>query len=95
MTINEAMRTYRLPNPTTQEDLENRFSGMDGKVLTFADKIVITGYYYSGPGQPCYYGAVYEWLSEDHSCEGAVGLRAVSEVEFEHDGDAVVWGISR
>ena len=50
MTINEAIRTYRLPNPTTQEDLENRFSGMDGKVLTFADKIVITGYYYSGPG---------------------------------------------
>ncbi len=64
-------------------------------MLTFADKIVITGHYYNGPGKPCYYGAVYEWLSEDHSCEGAVGLRAVSEVEFEHDGDAVVWRIRR
>ena len=95
MTINEATRTYRLPNPTTPEDLESRFSGMDGKVLTFADKIVITGYYYNGPGQPCCYGAVYEWLGKDHTCEGTVGLRAVSEVEFEHDGDAVAWGIGR
>ena len=31
MTINEAMKKYRLPNPTTTEDLEMRFSGMDGK----------------------------------------------------------------
>ena len=35
MTINEAMKKYRLPNPTTTEDLEMRFSGMDGKVLNF------------------------------------------------------------
>ena len=95
MTINEATRAYRLPNPTTLEDLEGRFSGMDGKMLTFSDKVVITGYYWNGPGKPCYYGAVYEWLGEDHSCEGAVGLREVSDVEFEHDGDAVVWGIGR
>ena len=26
MTINEAMKTYRLPNPTTPEDLECRWS---------------------------------------------------------------------
>ena len=26
MTINDAMRTYRLPNPTTPEDLECRWS---------------------------------------------------------------------
>ena len=64
MTINEATRAYRLPNPTTLEDLESRFSGIDDKVLTFADKIVITGYYYNGPGQPCCHGAVYEWLGK-------------------------------
>ena len=95
MTITEAMRTCRLQNPSTPEDLESRFSGMDGKMLTFADKIVITGHYYNGSGKPCYYGAVYEWLGEDHSCEGAIGLRAVSDVVFEHDGDAVAWGIGR
>ena len=95
MTITGAIRTYRLQSPSTPEDLEARFWGMDGKMLTFADKVVITGYYYNGPGKPCYYGAVYQWLGEDHSCEGAVGLREVSDVEFEHDGDAVVWGIGR
>lgn len=95
MTITEATRTYRLPNPSTPEDLESRFSGMDGKMLTFKDKIVIAGHYYNGPGKPCYFGAVYEWLGEDHSCEGTVGLRTASEVAFEHDGDAVVWGIGQ
>ena len=33
MTINDAMRTYRLPNPSTPEDLECRWS----KLLTFGD----------------------------------------------------------
>ena len=54
MTINEAMRTYRLPNPTTPEDLECRWS----KVLNFGDKVLLAGYYYSGKGKPCYFGAV-------------------------------------
>ena len=45
MTITETMRTCRLQNPSTPEDLEGRFSGMDGKMLTFSDKVVITGYY--------------------------------------------------
>ena len=45
MTINEAMKKYRLPNPTTTEDLEMRFSGMDGKVLNFGDKVLLAGYY--------------------------------------------------
>ena len=37
MTINEAMKKYRLPNPTTTEDLEMRFSGMDGKNAEFLE----------------------------------------------------------
>ena len=44
MTINEAMKKYRLPNPTTPEDLECRWS----KVLTFGDKIVMAGHFYNG-----------------------------------------------
>ena len=34
MTIEKAMRTLRLPNPTTPEDLESRWS----KILTFGDR---------------------------------------------------------
>lgn len=49
MTINDAMRTYRLPNPTTPENLECRWS----KLLTFGDKVVIAGYFYNGQNKPC------------------------------------------
>ena len=52
MTITEAMRTYRLQNPSTLEDLGSRFWGMDGKMLTFEDKVVIAGYYWNGPESP-------------------------------------------
>ena len=91
MTINEAMRTYRLPNPTTPEDLECRWS----KVLTFGDKILVTGHYYNGMGKPSYYGATYEFLTDDTSGEGAIGLRAASEVEFEDDGHAIAWAMQQ
>ena len=82
MTINEAMRTYRLPNPTTPEDLECRWS-----------KVLLAGYYYNGKNKPCYFGATYEFLSDDHSCEGTIGLSAASAVEFEDDGHAIAWAM--
>nr|DAF00641.1 MAG TPA: Nucleotide modification associated domain 4 [Caudoviricetes sp.] len=46
MTINNAMKKYRLPNPTCSEDLETRWD----KVLTFGDKVVMAGGYYIRPG---------------------------------------------
>ena len=94
MTINEGMKKYRLPNPTTSEDLEMRFSGMDGKILNFGDKVLLAGYYWNGKGKPCYFAASYEHLDDDLSCEGAIGLRAVSDLEFNDDGHAVAWAMS-
>ena len=91
MTINEAMRTYRLPNPTTPEDLECRWS----KVLNFGDKVLLAGHYYNGKNKPCYFGATYEFLSDDHTCEGTIGLAAASEVEFEYDGHAIAWAMQQ
>ena len=87
MTINEAMRTYRLPNPSTPEDLECRWS----KILNFGDKVILAGYYYNGKNKSCYFGATYEFLTDDTTCEGTVGLRAASEVEFEDNGHAILW----
>ena len=95
MTINEGMRKYRLPNPSTPEDLEMRFSGMDGKILSFGDRILLAGHYLNGIGKPCYYGAVYEYLDDDHTCEGAIGLREVSEVEHTDDGHAIAWAMAQ
>ena len=89
MTINEAMRTYRLPNPTTLEDLECRWS----KTLNFGDKVLLAGYYYNGMNKPSYFAATYEFLTDDHSCEGTIGLRAASEVAFEDDGHAIAWAM--
>jgi hypothetical protein len=92
MTINEAMRTYRRPNPTTPEDLECRWS----KVLNFGDKVLLAGYYYNGQNKPCYFGAVYEYLDDGkHDCESAIGLYAASEVEFEDDGHAIAWAMQQ
>ena len=91
MTINEAMRTYRLPNPSTPEDLEYRWS----KILNFGDKVILAGYFYNGKNKPCYFGATYEFLTDDTTCEGTVGLRAASEVEFEDDGHAILWAMQQ
>lgn len=91
MTINNAMRKFRLPNPTTPEDLETRWS----KVLIFGDKVIVAGGFYNGPSKPCYFGATYEFLDDDHSCEGIIGLRAASEVEFEDDGHAIAWAMQQ
>ncbi len=91
MTINEGMKKYRLPNPTTSEDLECRWS----KVLDFGDKVLLAGHYYNGKGKPCFYGAIYEHLDDDLSCEGTIGLMAVSEVEHIDAGHAIAWALSQ
>ena len=93
MTITEGMKTYRLPNPATPEDLEMRFRGMDGKVLNFGETVLVAGYYWNGPGKPSYFAATYEFLTDDTSCEGLIGLRAASEVEFTDDGHAIAWAM--
>jgi len=95
MTINEGMKKYRLANPSTSEDLETRFSGMDGKVLNYGERVLAAGYYYNGKGNPCWYGCVYEHLDDDLSCEGAVGLREVSDLAFEDEGHAIAWAMSQ
>ena len=91
MTIEKAMRTYRLPNPTTPEDLESRWS----KVLRFDDRILVAGYYDNGPGKPSYFGAVYEFLTYETSCEGTIWVEAASDVMFEDDGHAIFWAMMK
>ncbi len=84
-------QTYRLPNHSTPEDLKSRWS----TVLTFGDKVLLAGYYYNGKNKPCYFAATYEFLDDDHDCEAEIGLRAVSEVEFEDDGHAIAWAMQQ
>ncbi|WP_294463503.1 hypothetical protein [uncultured Ruminobacter sp.] len=44
-------------------------------------------------GKPSYYGAVYEFLTDDTGCEGEIGIREVSGVEFEDEGHAIEWAM--
>ena len=45
-------------------------------------------------GAPRRFGAVYEHLDDDLSCEGIIGLRTASEVAFEDDGHAIAWAMA-
>lgn len=91
MNISDAIRRYRLRNPTTQEDLEGRWR----HVARFGDHVVVAGQYHMGAGLPGWFSAVYEFLDEDHSCEGMLGLAAVTDVEFEDEGHALAWGFNQ
>lgn len=75
--------TYRLPNPSTAEDLELR----GHTVLSFGENVLVTGYYDG------YFSAIYEHLDNDLSCEGPLGLLEISEEQFEDDGHAIQWAI--
>ena len=91
MAINEAMKKYRLPNPTTAEDLECRWS----KVLTFGDKILMAGHFYNGKNKACYFGATYEFLTNDHTCEGEIKLVSISDETFLDNGHAIAWAMQQ
>ena len=54
--------TYRLPETTTPENLECGWNC----VLNFGSKVLLAGHFYSGRNQNSYYGAVYEYTTDDH-----------------------------
>lgn len=83
-------RTFRLPESSTQEMLECSWSN----VLKFGDKVLLAGYFYTGTGLD-WFGAVYRFTSEDHSCEGGVELRNVSQEFFEDEGHAIAWAMGK
>ena len=90
MNIEKRAKEYRLPMTSTPENLEMSFS----KLLTFGNKVLVAGYFYTYKGN-CYYGAAYEFTGSNHTCEGEVKLTAVSEERFEDDGHAIAWAMQQ
>lgn len=88
--MTDLAREYRMPTQTTPEDLETRWR----KVLTFGYRVLLVGYYYHPDGN-FYFAAVYEFLDDDHTCEGFIGLRAVSQERFKDDGHAIEWAFKQ
>ena len=82
-------RRFRLPETTTPENLECLWS----KTLTFGEYVLTAGYYFNGVGQNSHFGAVYAFTTDDHTCEGAIRLVAVSEDFFEDQGHAIAWAL--
>ena len=89
MTIEKAMRTYRLPETTTPEELACSWNC----TVNFGTRVLVAGYFYSY-NEPCFFGAVYEHIDSNLSCEGGIKLIAVSEKSFEDNGHALQWGMT-
>ena len=89
--LEKLARTFRLPETTTPENLGCNWS----TTLNFGDRVLLAGYYYNGRNQNSFFGAVYTFTTDDHSCEGEIRLTAVSEVIFEDNGHAIAWGMAQ
>ena len=85
---------YRLPDATTPENLEMKLMNNLGTILTFGDRILAVGYFYDSNGRS-YYGAVYRFTTEDHTCEGDIKLVSVSDETFIDNGHAMAWAMSK
>lgn len=81
---------YRLPMSGTPESIACRWTCN----VNFGARFLVAGYYYAYK-EPCYYGAVYEYTTEDHICEGEVRLAAVSGERFEDNGHALAWAMAQ
>lgn len=79
---------YRLPETTTMETLEMSWEC----ILQFGDKVLLAGHYF-GKGRDYWYGATYEFVTGDHTCEGKIKLTAVSDELFEDNGHAIQWAM--
>jgi hypothetical protein len=89
--LEQKARTYRLPETTTPEDLGCSWSC----TVYFGNKVLLAGYYYSGRNANSYFGAVYEYTTADHTCEGKIRLAAVSDEMFADNGHALQWGMAQ
>ena len=83
-------KTFRLPETTTPETLGCNWS----TTLNFDDRVLLAGYYYNGRNQNSFFGAVYTFTTDDHSCEGEIRLTAVSDEFFADNGHAIAWAMA-
>lgn len=88
--LEKLARTFRLPETTTPENLGCNWS----TTLNFGDRVLLAGYYYNGRNQKSFFGAVYTFTTDDHSCEGEIRLTAVSDEFFADNGHAIAWAMA-
>ena len=82
------MRTYRLPETTTPEDLGCNWR----TVLNFGNHVLLAGFYFAN-GRNNYFGAIFTFTTDDHTCEGEIRLEAISTELYPDNGSAIAWCI--
>ena len=82
------MRTYRLPESTTPEELVCNWR----TTLNFGSHVLLAGFYFAN-GRNNYFGAIFTFTTDDHTCEGEIRLEKVSESLFSDNGTAIAWCI--
>ena len=87
--LKNLMNTYRLPETTTPEELEMHWS----TVLNFGNHVLLAGYYYAGLGKNNYFGAIFTFTTDDHTCEGEIKLEKISTEMYPDNGTAIAWCI--
>ncbi len=87
-TFDKLQSKYRLPKRAIAEEFECRWPF----TMNYGDKLITCGSYYTGTGAD-YYGAVYSFTTEDHTCEGEIMLEEISEETFIDRGHALEWAI--
>ena len=94
MTYIEMISKTGLRTIETPETLENRFNGMDGRILEYDNMILVAGFYWNGFGQDNYFGAVYDSLEDGElDAETRMELMAVSGGFFKDEGHAIAWAM--
>ena len=80
---------YRLPETSTQESLEERWS----TVLKYGDKVLLSGYIYQGRGQDSNIAAIYTFTTKEQDVEAPIHLERIADRCFPDNGSAIAWCI--
>ena len=92
--LSEKRKELRLDWRETPESLGRKVLGDGGMITTYDDKILMAGWYYNGPGEPSWYGAVYEQLDDGPlDPETDLGLAEISPGFFRDEGHAIEWAL--
>ena len=78
-----------------RETIESLEMKKDTIVLTYDGAVIISGFYWNGPGRPAYFAAIYETLWDSIvDPESDLELVTTSPNFFEDNGHAIAWALN-
>ena len=72
----------------------NHHPGKTGNEAVEQPGYLAAGYFYDPNGRS-YYGAIYQFTTGDHTCEGDIKLVSISDETFIDNGHAIAWAMSQ